>query len=193
MTMIRKLAAALAVGVALTAAIAPVQAQEARRTDANGEPLLQVVVRPDPDRARRTELAQRLIRLSAGPNFQKDMDAMIASQIAQLETSGQNRREAEWVRANAPRMLSALVEQITTDLAPRYAAIFTADELEAQIAFYESPMGRRIAGKSILVGQASQEVLSEHLQTFVTELATKYCAQFDCEATGAAAAKPQRR
>ena len=68
--------------------------QGAARTDENGQPLLQVVVRPDAGAAQRTELATRLIRLSAGPNFQKDMEALITAQLNQLEGSGQHRREA---------------------------------------------------------------------------------------------------
>lgn len=194
MTMIRNVIAALAAASALTASVAPVQAQTAPRRSATGEPLLQVVTRPDPALVRRTELAERLIRLSAGPNFQKDVDALIEAQIGQLEAGGQNRREAEWVRTNAPRMLTAMLERITVDLAPTYADIFTTEELEAQIAFYESSMGRQIASKSVRLSQASQEVLMENLQTFVTELSNKYCAQFDCgEGGGTAAAKPQRR
>ena len=98
------------------------------------------------------------------------------------------------MRANAPRMLTAMTERMLADLAPRYATIYTTEELEAQIAFFDSPIGRRISTKSVKLGMASQEVMTDSLQSFVTELATKYCAQFDCEANaGQAAAKPQRR
>lgn len=194
MTMIRNLMIALALIAAATQAHAQNRSQGETRTDESGRPLLQVVVTPDAGTAQRTELATRLIRLSAGPNFQKDMEALITAQVSQMEGSGQHRREVDWMRANAPRMLTAMTERMLTDLAPRYAAIYTAEELEAQIAFFDSPIGRRISTKSVQLGMASQEVMTDSLRTFVIELAAKYCAQFDCEAgEGQAAAKPSRR
>lgn len=194
MILIRNLAIALALAAVASPGHAQDRNQGAARTDENGQPLLQVVVRPDAGTAQRTELATRLIQLSAGPNFQKDMEALITAQLNQLEGSAQHRREADWMRANAPRMLTSMTERMLADLAPRYADIYTTEELEAQIAFFDSPIGRRISTKSVQLGMASQEVMTDSLQSFVTELATKYCAQFDCETNaGQAAAKPQRR
>lgn len=151
-------------------------------------------VAQDAGLAQRTALAERLIRATTGPNFSKSLEGLISEQLAALETAGAGREEAAWIRANGPRMLTAMTNRLLTDLAPHYAEIYTTEELEAQLAFYESPIGRQIAAKSIQLGMATQEVTNQSLVAFVTELEAKYCAQFNCGGgDGKGAAKPGRR
>lgn len=185
MTMIRNLAFALALG-AVAAPEAGAQAQA--RTDERGEPLVQVVTTQDAGTARRTELALRLIRVGVGANFAKSLEAMVTTEMADLEAKGAPPEEAAWFRANAPRMLNAMVEGLITDLAPVYADVFTTEELQAQIAFYETPIGRQISSKTLQMSVASQPLLEQRLQGFAVELMTKYCAQFDCDAAATPAA-----
>jgi uncharacterized protein len=139
--------------------------------------------------AQRTALAERVIRLSAGPNFTKVMEAMIAEQLAKADAEGQGAAEAAWMRNNAPRMLAAMVDDVMADMVPHYTATFTVEELEAQIAFYDSPVGRQIATKTLQLSAVTNEIAIEHLTVFSEELMTKYCAQFDCETGGEAGHK----
>lgn len=141
----------------------------------------------------RTALAERVIRLSAGPNFTKVMEAMIADQLAKADTEGQGAEEAAWLRSNAPRMLTAMVDDMMADMVPHYASTFTVEELEAQIAFYDSPVGRQVATKTLQLSAVMNEITIEHLTAFTEELITKYCAQFDCEAGGQTGRKSGRQ
>lgn len=143
--------------------------------------------------AQRTALAERVIRLSAGPNFTKVMEAMIADQLAKADTEGQGAEEAAWLRSNAPRMLTAMVDDMMADMVPHYASTFTVEELEAQIAFYDSPVGRQVATKTLQLSAVMNEITIEHLTTFAEDLMTKYCAQFDCETGGQTGRKSGRR
>ncbi|MBU1271661.1 MAG: DUF2059 domain-containing protein [Alphaproteobacteria bacterium] len=143
--------------------------------------------------AQRTALAERVIRLSAGPNFTKVMEAMIADQLAKADTEGQGAEEAAWLRSNAPRMLTAMVDDMMADMVPHYASMFTVEELEAQIAFYDSPVGRQVATKTLQLSAVMNEITMEHLTVFIEELMTKYCAQFDCETGGQTGRKSGRR
>ena len=143
--------------------------------------------------AQRTALAERVIRLSAGPNFTKVMEAMIADQLAKADTEGQGAEEAAWLRSNAPRMLTAMVDDMMADMVPHYASTFTVEELEAQIAFYDSPVGRQVATKTLQLSAVMNEITMEHLTAFIGELMTKYCARFDCETGGQTGRKSGRR
>ena len=144
----------------------------------------------DADAAQRTQLALRLIQVGTGADFAKSLEAMVTTELASLEAKGAAPEEAAWFRTNAPRMLNTMVDGLTRDLAPVYAEIYTTEELQAQIAFYETPVGRQIASKTLQVSVASEPLMQARLQGFAVELMTKYCAQFSCEADTAAPAAP---
>ena len=121
------------------------------------------------------------------------MEAMIADQLAKADTEGQGAEEAAWLRSNAPRMLTAMVDDMMADMVPHYASTFTVEELEAQIAFYDSPVGRQVATKTLQLSAVMNEITMEHLTAFIGELMTKYCARFDCETGGQTGRKSGRR
>lgn len=140
---------------------------------------------------RRTTLARELISLSSGPNFAKAMEQYVAAEIA--KTAEGDEEDAEWARTHMPAMISRMMTQLMADLAPVYAETFTTEELEAQIAFYRTPLGRQVAAKAIELGIAQEALMQEAMVGFMTEVESKYCAEFDCGATsGGAAAKPIR-
>ena len=139
----------------------------------------------------RTTQARELISLATGPNFAKAMEQYVAAEIA--KTAEGDEEEAEWARANMPTMISRMMTQLMADLAPVYAETFTTEELEAQIAFYRTPLGRQVAAKAIELGIAQEALMQEAMVSFMTEVESKYCAEFNCGTTsGGAAAKPIR-
>jgi len=78
------------------------------------------------------------------------------------------------------------------DMAVAYAVgLFGRPNVEAQIAFYESPLGPSIANKTMQLGVRQQAILGEAIQAYVEEFTNKYCDRFDCSA--AAAGKAGRR
>lgn len=138
------------------------------------------------DMERRTDLARRLVQVSQGANLMKQTEAAVLAGMGDMEEVPE--RERAWLRENAPRMATRFMEQLMEDLIPIYAETFTREELEAQIAFYETSVGRSIASKSIDLGVRQSEAMVEAQQVFMLDLFKKYCAAFNCE--GQATAKP---
>jgi hypothetical protein len=131
--------------------------------------------------AHRLELAQRLVELSSGDSFEKMLEEQIQTQMAAL---GDVRTpEADWMRANLPRMAMQTISRMMPELVALYADVFSEAELEAQITLYESPVGRSIANKSVQLGVRQQVVVMQAMEGYLEELTTKYCAEFDCSGT----------
>lgn len=144
------------------------------------------------DLERRTDLARELIAVSSGPNLAKSIERYALSEIEKA-AEGQDSDEASWVRANMPSMIGRMITRMMADLEPVYAEAFTIEELEAQIAFYRSPVGRGIAAKSMEVGIGQEAVMQTALMGLLTEFQSKFCAEFSCDAGGGqTAAKPDR-
>ncbi|MFN9252289.1 MAG: DUF2059 domain-containing protein, partial [Brevundimonas sp.] len=101
--------------------------------------------------------------------------------------------QTEWWRRQLPEALIDISEGIAAVYAPLYADRMTRAELEALLAFYETPAGREILRKTteigFEVGGAAMLAAIEGLQG----LQVKFCGEFDCAALEAAslwAAKP---
>jgi len=169
-------------------ATGPALAQEAGT--ARSDRLL--VVTRDAGLEHRLVLARELIALSTGPNISKQIEQYA---LAQIEKAGdEETEEAAWVRANMPGMISRMVGKLIADMAPVYAEVFSEEELTAQIDFYRTPIGRSIAAKAVELGIAQEGLMQAAMTGFLTELQSKYCAEFDCDAPGGqAGAKPSSR
>ncbi|MBX9575383.1 MAG: DUF2059 domain-containing protein [Caulobacteraceae bacterium] len=133
----------------------------------------------DGDRARRLELATRFVDLSMGEELPKLVDQIIEEELAANPDMPQEERD--WMRRNMPALTMTMIEDIGSQLGPVYADAFTVPELEALVAFYETPLGRSIATKQFEIGARSQEILAGALGRFFERLVTKYCQEFDCE------------
>ena len=133
----------------------------------------------DGDRARRLELATRFVELSMGDELPRMIDQLIEEELAAAPDMPQ--AERDWMRRNMPALTLTMIDDIADQLGPIYAEAFTVPELEALVAFYETPMGRSIATKQFEIGARSQEVLAGALGRFFERLVTKYCQEFQCE------------
>lgn len=130
--------------------------------------------------AARLELAERLMNLSQGASITKQIERQVRETAD--ETPGLSDEQRAWMTANMPRMASDMLADLLEDLAGIYAENFTTAELQAQIDFYETPLGRSIIEKSVAIGFEQSEVMGVHQEDFVTELMTKFCLRFDCTA-----------
>lgn len=142
------------------------------------------------DAARREQLAQRLIEVSQGDSLAKAIESQVQARLGELE--GAEPEHLAWMRANMPRLLQRMAEQMLPRLADLYARTYTVEELQAQIALYEGPHGRSIANKGVALGMAQGEIIEEAGQAFVVDLMTKFCAEFAC-GTAETSAKPATR
>ncbi|WP_312596547.1 DUF2059 domain-containing protein [Brevundimonas sp.] len=189
MTIPRNLALGLACGLVAAAAAADVQAQARSQT----ETVVVTRVEPAPYDAavaRRSDLARELIGLSVGPNFAKEFERAMVTQMNSIgDKAGE---ESAWVRANMPPMMSRMLARVMEEMVPVYATIYTEEELGAQIDFYRTPAGRAVAAKTLSLGVALQEAQDSVLTSFMAEFESKYCARFDCGEDTETAAKSRR-
>ena len=71
-----------------------------------------------------------------------------------------------------PKMLAKMV--------PIYAQTFSESELEAMVAFYESPAGQSIMKKTPSLAPKSAEVARELLPSMQQDVMARLCAKIDC-------------
>lgn len=146
--------------------------------------LASVASAQDAGTARRAVLAERLVQLSAGENLTKMIESQVTADLAGLTDVPE--AEARWMRANMPRMASRMVTAMLPEISSLFVETFSEAEMEAQIAFFETPVGRAIASKTLDIAVRQQEIVVEAQAAFMTELLTKYCAEFDCQGQGPA-------
>jgi uncharacterized protein len=75
-----------------------------------------------------------------------------------------------------------LVPRMMEDAVPVYASVFTREELEAIVAFYESPAGRAMVAKQPQIEQAWAPRMMELRPVLEKELRERACAKIDCNA-----------
>ncbi|MFN4041000.1 MAG: DUF2059 domain-containing protein [Brevundimonas sp.] len=139
-------------------------------------------------------LARRFVEISL-TGMDKVLQNAVNGVIGELpeDMEAEHRR---WFTVNAQPILMRHMRPLIDWMAADYAERFTRDELEALIAFYDTPQGRRIAFKQMESGAAAGVQTAEFQTAYVTELLTKFCAEFDCEDEGSSTApanKPARR
>ncbi|MEN5169173.1 DUF2059 domain-containing protein [Brevundimonas pondensis] len=142
----------------------------------------------------RQALAERYVQLSL-IGMDKMMQEQLDAQIAQWDASVPA-EQARWFRRHALPIMETHMQPMIVALTSDYAERFTEAELGALVAFYETPMGRGIARKQMEAGMEQGELLQQFEVAYLTDLMTKFCAQFDCEGAapkGDAAGKPSRR
>lgn len=144
--------------------------------------------------ADRRALAERFVQLSIA-GIDKAMQQVLETEIAQWEDAGQS-DEARWFRRNALPIMQTHMQPMIAEMTRDYAERFSEAELNALVAFYETPMGRSIARKQLEAGVAQGAAMQQFEVAYLTDLMTKFCAQFECEGElpkGPAAGKPSRR
>lgn len=142
----------------------------------------------DGDAAHRLALAEQYLELTQGPNLRKTVEGYFEEAFAKSDAPVEQRA---WLTENIAAVFEVAMDATFADLTDDVAEIYTAEELEAMIAFFDTPMGRSITVKSFDFGVRLQAVMMPHLATAFAQLGEKYCARFECEATeGAQTGKP---
>lgn len=132
------------------------------------------------DMAAREALVRRFFEIS---QMEKVMNAMMESMIAPLLNDSRIPadkipivREAflEGFGNVMPQMMEAYVEQ--------YAAAFTLEELEQLVAFYDSPVGRSVMAKTVVLSRQTGEMVERFRPTMEAEMQRQLCARIECPA-----------
>lgn len=142
----------------------------------------------------RLPLAERVVSLSFN-GMEKVLQAAIDQGFENLDEKLPD-EQVQWLSRNAVPVFQSHMRPLIAAMAVAYSERFTQAELSAMIAFYETPMGLAIARKQLEANVEIEPAMQKFEEGLMTELMTKFCAQFDCGAEASKqtpAAKPNRR
>ncbi len=71
------------------------------------------------------------------------------------------------------------MSQVMEALVPAYAEVYSEDELEAVVIFYESPMGQRVLRKMPLMGPAANKAMIEITPKLQAQMTEKLAAKLE--------------
>lgn len=147
-----------------------------------------VLAQTAPDAARQThlDLAEQYLELTQGGDLVKQMRRQIEDGYGDAELPPEQRA---WLVDSMTDMFADVMARTIVELRDDVADSFTVEELEAAIAFYDSPIGRSVVRNQVDLNAELQEVMLRLLVPRVTDLMEKYCLRYDCTALGDAAAK----
>lgn len=147
-----------------------------------------VVAQEAPDAARQAQLnlAGRYLELAQGAG----MDKIVRQQLEAFYAEGalpedQRAWLTETMATTYQDVMTLVIAEMRDDVADR----FTTAELEALIAFYDTPLGRSIVSKEVEMSLAMEQAMMPHLMTRLEAVSEKFCLRFDCSAAGEAAHK----
>lgn len=140
----------------------------------------------DAGEARRLELAERYLELGQGTGMAQTMRDMFDEAFLKSEMPAEERA---WLSQTLAETIEDVLDATFEGLRDEVAELFTQAELEASIAFMETPMGQSIIDKQVELGWSLQEQMAPHMIEAMAKLQTKYCARFDCSETGGGAVK----
>ncbi|RZJ47039.1 MAG: DUF2059 domain-containing protein [Brevundimonas sp.] len=141
---------------------------------------------PDAARTRQLELAGRYLELTQGADTAKLIREQIEEGYGDAELPADQRA---WLTDQMTSMFEEALSAAIVEIRDDVADTFTTAELEAAVAFYDTPMGRSIARKDLEMSAAMQQAMMPHLLTRITSMSEKFCQRFDCTAMGETAAK----
>ena len=87
-------------------------------------------------------------------------DAMFGQIVAQLKASKPEVTEAKWA-ALKKDVFDVEVNDLKKMLIPVYKKLFTPEEVKAIVAFYESPVGKKLAEQSPQIATESMQVTQQ--------------------------------
>lgn len=141
---------------------------------------------PDAERQAQLDRADRYLELAQGSNVNK----LLQRQFNDFYGDGSMPPEQQaWLTENMTTLYRDVLDLALADVRDDVADSFTAPELDALIAFYDTPLGRSIINKEAEIAIAIQEAMMPHLMMRMATVGEKFCQRFDCSDMGGAAAK----
>lgn len=127
------------------------------------------------------------LRLSLSRRF---IDALQADQMATMlgqvtatlspPTEGLTDEEAAAIRRATTAMTTEMTGRLLDAMAPIYADIFTLEELNGLVAFYESDIGRSMMAKSYAAAPRITAVVMEMMPEMVQTMVDSMCKDLGC-------------
>lgn len=122
--------------------------------------------------------------------FNKLMNGMIESMAGPMMADGpipEDKRDL--VRTVLLESYEAIMPQMMEAYVALYAEAFTVEELEGLVGFYESPVGRALMSRTVMLTQKSGELYTQFVPILEREMMQRLCARMDCDASQAGGAQ----
>ena len=126
-------------------------------------------------------LAARVMALTM-PDFEKQLYAFVENVVDQMGLEEADPEMAAWYAKTASPMMVRHVRVMLAELETLYAQGLSIAEMEAMIAFYDTPMGREIARKQVKLQMDMAIPATRMQENYEAELMEAFCKQFDCGA-----------
>ncbi len=136
--------------------------------------------------ARRLMLAERYLEVTQGESLRKSIAGYFEEAFGNADMPADQRA---WLTQHMTAAFDEAMRATFSDLTDDVAELYTERELEALIAFFDTPLGRSITEKSFEFGIRLETAMTPHLTTLFTRLGEKFCARFECAANEDAASK----
>ena len=161
--------------VCLAAVVAAVTFPAAPRA---AQPMEQATTSPSP---RRMALARQYLDLLMTDQFESVVHEMLGAEFENdSEMQALPDEDRRFILSLTAELTADMVPQMITEMIPVYAATFTEEELAALVAFYDTPMGRSIASKSVEVLPEANRAVMTVVPQLLEKMATRMCQHYGC-------------
>lgn len=173
MRFISACAAALLAATALTAS--PALAQD-------GPPVIVREPTPTPaPSARQLELSRQYLNLMMTDQFEDVIHQMLGDQMASDQSmQGVPDEDRRFLIDLTAELTGDMVPLMIAEMVPVYAALFTEEELQALVGFYDTPLGRIIADKTVQVMPEANRAVMAVIPQMLEKMATRMCQHYGC-------------
>lgn len=142
----------------------------------------------DAGREHRLALADQYLTLTFGADFQHAMEEQLKTAYGETELEPAQR---SWLTSHMMAAIQSILPDLIVSIRGEAADLYTAEELDAMIAFQSTPVGRSASAKGIRMSTVIARAMQAPLTEAVSGLTVKYCAAFECPAAASAPAKAQ--
>ena len=133
------------------------------------------------DGAARLALANKFVSLMQGEELGAALGQM-TSMMMPAELEGMSEDEAAKFRAVMGEVTARMMPRMFEAMAPIYADIFTLEELQALVDFYQSDVGRSMVTKSYQAAPRLAEAVQAIMPEIMAEMGNVLCDEFECTA-----------
>ncbi len=150
------------------------------------EPVRVVVAGQEDVDPQERALAARIVALTT-PDFEKQILSYLSTMFAQMGSEAAAAPEMAWFEKNAGPLMIPHLRTLMTEIEIQYARGLTIAELEAMVAFYDTPMGHSIARKQLQLGMDMGGPIEAMQTAYLASLMERFCAENDCSGIESAA------
>jgi hypothetical protein len=130
---------------------------------------------------RQMELTRRYLNLLMTDQFEEVIHQMLGAEFdsdAQMQAVPDEDRR--FILGLTTELTTDMIPQMIAEMVPVYAAVFTEEELVALVGFYDSPLGRSIAEKSVQVMPEAERAVMALVPQMLEKMALRMCQHYGC-------------